>query len=123
MRVSTAADAFSCASSLAASVAQKVSTALKDGRRALSAIADQASDIAEITPTICTRTVRTVGVLDDLYVMGDIALRMVRGRHCRAYVQELVVPPLRRSSPATTMMSAMPCSAVASGAKLLLMPG
>ena len=52
---------------------RKVSTALKmvtDIER----IADQASDIAEITLHLHPDGARTVGVLDDLYAMGDIAL-------------------------------------------------
>lgn len=51
---------------------RKVSTALKmvtDIER----IADQASDIAEITLHLHPDGARTVGVLDDLYAMGDIA--------------------------------------------------
>ena len=62
---------------------RKVSTALKmvtDIER----IADQASDIAEIT--LHPDGARTVGVLDDLYAMGDIALRMVKDS-IAAYVQ------------------------------------
>ena len=64
---------------------RKVSTALKmvtDIER----IADQASDIAEITLHLHPDGARTVGVLDDLYVMGDIALRMVKDA-IAAYVQ------------------------------------
>ena len=56
---------------------RKVSTALKmvtDIER----IADQASDIAEITLHLHPDGARTVGVLDDLYAMGDIALHMVK---------------------------------------------
>ena len=54
---------------------RKVSTALKmvtDIER----IADQASDIAEITLHLHPDGARTVGVLDDLYAMGDIALHL-----------------------------------------------
>jgi phoU_full: phosphate transport system regulatory protein PhoU len=61
---------------------RKVSTALKmvtDIER----IADQASDIAEITLHLHPDGARTVGVLDDLYAMGDIALHMVKDVHCR----------------------------------------
>lgn len=61
---------------------RKVSTALKmvtDIER----IADQASDIAEITLHLHPDGARTVGVLDDLYAMGDIALQHGQGRHCR----------------------------------------
>ena len=64
---------------------RKVSTALKmvtDIER----IADQASDIAEITLHLHPDGAHTVGVLDDLYVMGDIALRMVKDA-IAAYVQ------------------------------------
>ena len=64
---------------------RKVSTALKmvtDIER----IADQASDIAEITLHLHPEGARTVGVLDDLYTMGDIALRMVKDS-IAAYVQ------------------------------------
>ena len=64
---------------------RKVSTALKmvtDIER----IADQASDIAEITLHLHPEGARTVGVLDDLYAMGDIALRMVKDS-IAAYVQ------------------------------------
>ena len=64
---------------------RKVSTALKmvtDIER----IADQASDIAEITLHLHPEGARTVGVLDDLYAMGDIALHMVKDA-IAAYVQ------------------------------------
>lgn len=64
---------------------RKVSTALKmvtDIER----IADQASDIAEITLHLHPDGARTVGVLDDLYAMGDIALHMVKDA-IAAYVQ------------------------------------
>ncbi len=64
---------------------RKVSTALKmvtDIER----IADQASDIAEITLHLHPDGAHTVGVLDDLCVMGDIALRMVKDA-IAAYVQ------------------------------------
>ena len=62
-----------------------ISTALKmvtDIER----IADQASDIAEITLHLHPDGARTVGVLDDLYAMGDIALHMVKDA-IAAYVQ------------------------------------
>ena len=49
-------------------------------------IADQASDIAEITLHLHPEGARTVGVLDDLYAMGDIALHMVKDA-IAAYVQ------------------------------------
>ena len=49
-------------------------------------IADQASDIAEITLHLHPDGARTVGVLDDLYAMGDIALHMVKDA-IAAYVQ------------------------------------
>ena len=49
-------------------------------------IGDQASDIAEITLHLHPEGARTVGVLDDLYAMGDIALRMVKDS-IAAYVQ------------------------------------
>ena len=68
-----------------ASDLRKVSTALKmvtDVER----IGDQASDIAEITLHLHPDGAHTVGVLDDLYVMGDIALRMVKDA-IAAYVQ------------------------------------
>ena len=68
-----------------ASDLRKVSTALKmvtDVER----IGDQASDIAEITLHLHPEGARTVGVLDDLYAMGDIALRMVKDS-IAAYVQ------------------------------------
>ena len=64
---------------------RKVSTALKmvtDIER----IADQASDIAEITLHLHPDGAHTVGGLDDLYVMGDIARRMVKDA-IAAYVQ------------------------------------
>ena len=64
---------------------RKVSTALKmvtDIER----IADQASDIAEITLHLHPEGARTVGVLDDLYAMGNIALHMVKDA-IAAYVQ------------------------------------
>ena len=47
---------------------------------------DQASDIAEITLHLHPDGARTVGVLDDLYAMGDIALHMVKDA-IAAYVQ------------------------------------
>ena len=56
---------------------RRISTAMKvvtDIER----IADQASDIAEITLHLHPEGARTVGVLDDLYAMGDIALHMVK---------------------------------------------
>ena len=49
-------------------------------------IGDQASDIAEITLHLHPDGARTVGVLDDLYAMGDIALHMVKDA-IAAYVQ------------------------------------
>ena len=54
---------------------RKVSTALK-----------MVTDIAEITLHLHPDGARTVGVLDDLYAMGDIALRMVKDA-IAAYVQ------------------------------------
>ena len=85
---------------------RKVSTALKmvtDIER----IADQASDIAEITLHLHPEGARTVGVLDDLYTMGDIALRMVKDS-IAAYVQ-VDRPPQPGSLPATTSVTR--CSA------------
>ena len=64
---------------------RRISTAMKvvtDIER----IADQASDIAEITLHLHPEGARTVGVLDDLYAMGDIALHMVKDA-IAAYVQ------------------------------------
>ncbi len=64
---------------------RKVSTALKmvtDIER----IADQASDIAEITLHLKTEGAQGVGVLEDLDKMGAIALRMVKDA-IGAYVQ------------------------------------
>lgn len=64
---------------------RKVSTALKmvtDIER----IADQASDIAEITLHLHPEGARTVGVMDDLDKMGEVALRMVKDA-IGAYVQ------------------------------------
>lgn len=64
---------------------RKVSTALKmvtDIER----IADQASDIAEITLHLKTEGAQGVGVLEDLEKMGAIALRMVKDA-IGAYVQ------------------------------------
>ena len=64
---------------------RRISTAMKvvtDIER----IADQASDIAEITLHLHPDGARTVGVLDDLYAMGDIALHMVKDA-IAAYVQ------------------------------------
>ena len=64
---------------------RKVSTALKmvtDIER----IADQASDIAEITLHLKTEGTQGVGVLEDLDKMGAIALRMVKDA-IGAYVQ------------------------------------
>ena len=70
---------------------RKVSTALKmvtDIER----IADQASDIAEITLHLKTEGAQGVGVLEDLEKMGAIALRMVKAA-IGAYVQvDLSVP-------------------------------
>ena len=68
-----------------ASDLRKVSTALKmvtDIER----IADQASDIAEITLHLKLDSAHTVGVLDDLYRMGDIVLGMVKDS-IASYVQ------------------------------------
>ena len=64
---------------------RKVSTALKmvtDIER----IADQASDIAEITLHLHAAGAAAVGVMDDLYKMGDVALNMVKTA-IGAYVQ------------------------------------
>ena len=64
---------------------RKVSTALKmvtDIER----IADQASDIAEITLHLHPEGAAAVGVMDDLYKMGDVALNMVKTA-IGAYVQ------------------------------------
>ena len=64
---------------------RKVSTALKmvtDIER----IADQASDIAEITLHLHAEGAAAVGVMDDLYKMGDVALNMVKTA-IGAYVQ------------------------------------
>ena len=83
---------------------RKVSTALKmvtDIER----IADQASDIAEITLHLHPDGARTVGVLDDLYAMGDTWSRTPLPPTCR-----WTCPPPRRSLPATT--TATRCSAV-----------
>ena len=49
-------------------------------------IADQASDIAEITLHLHPEGARSVGVMEDLDKMGDIALRMVKDA-IGAYVQ------------------------------------
>ena len=46
-------------------------------------IADQASDIAEITLHLHPEGTHSVGVMDDLNRMGEIALRMVKERHRR----------------------------------------
>lgn len=65
---------------------RKVSTALKmvtDIER----IADQASDIAEITLHLHLDRMQAVGVLDDLYKMGDHVLDMVK-QAVASYVQE-----------------------------------
>jgi len=64
---------------------RKGSTAPKMGTD-IERIADQASDIAEITLHLHPDGARTVGVLDDLYAMGDIALHMVKDA-IAAYVQ------------------------------------
>ncbi len=64
---------------------RKVSTALKmvtDIER----IADQASDIAEIALHLHAEGAAAVGVMDDLYKMGDVALNMVKTA-IGAYVQ------------------------------------
>lgn len=64
---------------------RKVSTALKmvtDIER----IADQASDIAEIVLHLQIDRAAAVGVLEDLYRMGDIALNMVKDS-IASYVQ------------------------------------
>ena len=64
---------------------RKVSTALKmvtDIER----IADQASDIAEITLHLHPEGARTVGVMEDLDKMGEVALHMVKYA-IAAYVQ------------------------------------
>lgn len=64
---------------------RKVSTALKmvtDIER----IADQASDIAEIILHLHVDTASTVGVMEDIYRMGDLVLRMVK-QAIGAYVQ------------------------------------
>ena len=64
---------------------RKVSTALKmvtDIER----IADQASDIAETTLHLHTEGTHSVGVMEDLNRMGEIALRMVKDA-IGAYVQ------------------------------------
>ena len=68
-----------------ASDLRKVSTALKmvtDIER----IADQASDIAEIVLHLHLDRAQAVGVLTDLYKMGDLALAMVKDA-IGAYVQ------------------------------------
>lgn len=68
-----------------ASDLRKVSTALKmvtDIER----IADQASDIAEIILHLHVDTASTVGVMEDIYRMGDLVLRMVK-QAIGAYVQ------------------------------------
>ncbi|MBM6717440.1 phosphate signaling complex protein PhoU [Gemmiger formicilis] len=68
-----------------ASDLRKVSTALKmvtDIER----IADQASDIAEIILHLHVDTATTVGVMEDIYRMGDLVLRMVK-QAIGAYVQ------------------------------------
>ena len=49
-------------------------------------IADQASDIAEITLHLHAEGAAAVGVMDDLYKMGDVALNMVKAA-IGAYVQ------------------------------------
>ena len=64
---------------------RKVSTALKmvtDIER----IADQASDIAEIILHLHVDTATTVGVMEDIYRMGDLVLKMVK-QSIGAYVQ------------------------------------
>ncbi len=68
-----------------ASDLRKVSTALKmvtDIER----IADQASDIAEIILHLHVDTATTVGVMEDIYRMGDLVLKMVK-QSIGAYVQ------------------------------------
>ena len=68
-----------------ASDLRKVSTALKmvtDIER----IADQASDIAEIILHLHVDTASTVGVMEDIYRMGDLVFRMVK-QAIGAYVQ------------------------------------
>ena len=68
-----------------ASDLRKVSTALKmvtDIER----IADQASDIAEIILHLHVDPASTVGVMEDIYRMGDLVLRMVK-QAIGAYVQ------------------------------------
>lgn len=68
-----------------ASDLRKVSTALKmvtDIER----IADQASDIAEIVLHLHLDRAQTVGVLEDIYEMGDLVHRMVKDA-IGAYVQ------------------------------------
>ena len=83
---------------------RKVSTALKmvtDIER----IADQASDIAEITLHLHAEGAAAVGVMDDLYKMGDVALNMSRpplAPTCR-----WIYPPPPRSLPGT--MTATRC--------------
>lgn len=64
---------------------RKVSTALKmvtDIER----IADQASDIAEIILHLHVDTATAVGVMEDIYRMGDLVLKMVK-QAIGAYVQ------------------------------------
>ena len=64
---------------------RRISTAMKvvtDIER----IADQASDIAEITLHLHAEGAAAVGVMDDLYKMGDVALNMVKTA-IGAYVQ------------------------------------
>lgn len=68
-----------------ASDLRKVSTALKmvtDIER----IADQASDIAEIILHLHVDSASTVGVMEDIYRMGDLVLKMVK-QAIGAYVQ------------------------------------
>lgn len=68
-----------------ASDLRKVSTALKmvtDIER----IADQASDIAEIILHLHVDTAAAVGVMEDIYRMGDLVLKMVK-QAIGAYVQ------------------------------------
>ena len=68
-----------------ASDLRKVSTALKmvtDIER----IADQASDIAEIILHLHVDAATTVGVMEDIYRMGDLVLKMVK-QSIGAYVQ------------------------------------
>ena len=68
-----------------ASDLRKVSTALKmvtDIER----IADQASDIAEIILHLHVDTATAVGVMEDIYRMGDLVLKMVK-QAIGAYVQ------------------------------------